>query len=190
MRRHSKRQNWKSQLNRNAFKEEKKEPQNALLQFQFSEKYKTEICKNFEQTKFCKFGNNCCFAHGDAELRTKLVSNEFYKTKTCRHFEQTGFCPYGQRCQYFHFQTNRVYGEILESLISKVNSSKFGLAGSFDEILMKTDNLWDKKTSAFDMLSTNLSSWRNAQGVGDSWNVLWDNFIYLNFYLNLRNWSF
>jgi len=31
--------------------------------------YKTQVCKNFEQTGQCKFATNCCFAHGDDELR-------------------------------------------------------------------------------------------------------------------------
>ena len=119
---------------------------NSPIQFQFSEKYKTEICKNFEQTKTCKFGNSCCFAHGEAELRTKIVSNEFYKTKICRHFEQTGFCPYGHRCQYFHFQGNRIYGDILESIFSKVGLGRNAFLGSLEEILSKNDMLLNKKT--------------------------------------------
>ena len=118
-----------------------KQPQTNLIQFQFSEKYKTEICKNFEQTKTCKFGNNCCFDHGLAELRIKMVSNEHYKTKGCRHFENSGFCPYGQRCQYFHFQNNRKYYEILDSLVNKVNSSRLSSSANFDEILSKIENL-------------------------------------------------
>lgn len=31
--------------------------------------YKTQICRNFVQTGVCKFQDNCCFAHGDEELR-------------------------------------------------------------------------------------------------------------------------
>ena len=135
-------------LKSNLPKLEKKTQPMALVQFQFSEKYKTEICKNFEQTKSCKFGDNCCFAHGESELRSKLVSNEFYKTKVCRHFEHVGFCPYGQRCQYFHFQNNRVFSEIWESIVSKAASNKLALNGNFDEFLTKTDNLFVKKTQS------------------------------------------
>lgn len=69
------------------------------------------------------------------------MSNEFYKTKICRHFEIAGFCPYGQRCQYFHFQSNRVYGELLESLSNKLNSSRLGFGANFDDILTKAENL-------------------------------------------------
>lgn len=32
--------------------------------------YKTLICKNFTKHGICKFGENCCFAHGTDELRT------------------------------------------------------------------------------------------------------------------------
>jgi len=32
--------------------------------------YKTQVCRNFEQTGVCKFADNCCFAHGYDQLRT------------------------------------------------------------------------------------------------------------------------
>jgi hypothetical protein len=31
--------------------------------------YKTQYCNNFKTLGHCKFGINCCFAHGDHELR-------------------------------------------------------------------------------------------------------------------------
>lgn len=31
--------------------------------------YKTQRCKYFDDTGNCKFGKNCSYAHGDAELR-------------------------------------------------------------------------------------------------------------------------
>ena len=132
---------FKSDLKRKQLKSDKKSAQNTLIQFQFSEKYKTEICKNFEQTKTCKFGNHCCFAHGENELRTKTVSNELYKTKICRHFKEAGFCPYGQRCQYFHFQSDKVYFEILDSLMNKINSNRLSSSSNLEQILVKIENL-------------------------------------------------
>lgn len=95
--------------------------QNNIKTFQNSRKYKTEICKNFELYQKCKFGENCCFAHGRNELRKKQAFNDFYKTKICKHFHRKGFCPYGNRCQYFHFQTNSIYKELLETLVKKIN---------------------------------------------------------------------
>lgn len=32
--------------------------------------YKTQICRNFEETGLCKFSINCVYAHGKAELRS------------------------------------------------------------------------------------------------------------------------
>ena len=49
----------------------------------------------------CKFGENCAFAHGDAELKQrKLTFN--YKTKACKQFFELGYCSYGSRCQFSH----------------------------------------------------------------------------------------
>lgn len=31
--------------------------------------YKTQRCKYFDQEAQCKFGKNCSYAHGDADLR-------------------------------------------------------------------------------------------------------------------------
>lgn len=94
--------------------------QSTLRNFQNGIKYKTEICKNFVLYKNCKFGINCCFAHGKNELRKKKDFNFFYKTKICKHFHQKGFCPYGNRCQYFHFNSNKIFNELLDTLIKKI----------------------------------------------------------------------
>ena len=31
--------------------------------------YKTTLCKNFQETGFCKYRQNCVYAHGEVELR-------------------------------------------------------------------------------------------------------------------------
>lgn len=88
--------------------------------FAQSQKYKTEICKNFELKGKCRWGENCCFAHGKAELRKKTLFNYFYKTKICKHFHKNGYCPYASRCQYFHFKTYQKFQELLESFSNKL----------------------------------------------------------------------
>ncbi len=65
-------------------------------------KYKTELCKTFENTKFCPYGNKCRFAHGKDELfvKSNIVYN--YKKKQCKSFYKDNFCLYGSRCLFKH----------------------------------------------------------------------------------------
>ncbi|CAD8087318.1 unnamed protein product [Paramecium sonneborni] len=69
---------------------------------EYTKKKKTELCKNFQLTKFCKFGDECSFAHGYQELQAKTHLHQKYKTKRCNRYFNEGFCPYGIRCQYLH----------------------------------------------------------------------------------------
>lgn len=46
----------------------------------FQQKFKTEICLNWELSK-CKFGSECTFAHGDHELLVKSHIHSNYRTK-------------------------------------------------------------------------------------------------------------
>ena len=63
--------------------------------------YKTELCESFSTKGFCRYGNNCQFAHGLQELKFKERSNKF-RTKPCVNWLKTGSCPYGQRCCFKH----------------------------------------------------------------------------------------
>ena len=49
--------------------------------FNPSEKYKTELCKKFQSTGFCPYGNKCRFAHGKEELITKIQNANYKKEK-------------------------------------------------------------------------------------------------------------
>lgn len=64
--------------------------------------YKTELCRNWEETNHCRYGMKCQYAHGAADLR-ELDRHPKYKTQKCRTFHQTGSCPYGARCTFRHF---------------------------------------------------------------------------------------
>ncbi|KAL6091559.1 hypothetical protein STEG23_025237 [Scotinomys teguina] len=66
-----------------------------------SERYKTELCRPFEESGICRYGQKCQFAHGSQELRT-LSRHPKYKTEPCRTFHSSGFCPYGTRCHFIH----------------------------------------------------------------------------------------
>ena len=64
------------------------------------------MCKNWELFGDCFYKDNCSFAHGELELRNKILvqnsNNQKYKTKPCRSFIEKSFCPFGNRCQYTH----------------------------------------------------------------------------------------
>ncbi|XP_036390759.1 mRNA decay activator protein ZFP36L2-like [Megalops cyprinoides] len=66
-----------------------------------STRYKTELCRPFEENGTCKYGEKCQFAHGFHELRN-LSRHPKYKTERCRTFHSSGYCPYGPRCHFIH----------------------------------------------------------------------------------------
>ena len=88
-----------SQKNDNIFHYNEKEKSEEYNNFKT--KWKTEICRNWEMYGECKYGNNCAFAHGDSELKTRKLSFN-YKTKACKQFFELGYCSYGIRCQFSH----------------------------------------------------------------------------------------
>ena len=66
-------------------------------------RYKTELCRPFEESGKCKYGDKCQFAHGKHELR-HMVRHPKYKTELCRTYHSSGLCPYGPRCHFIHNQ--------------------------------------------------------------------------------------
>ena len=64
-------------------------------------KKKTELCKNYELYHDCYYGDNCCFAHGEDELRDNILI-PCYKTKLCKSFIDNKVCNFGTRCSYLH----------------------------------------------------------------------------------------
>ena len=63
----------------------------------FQTKYKTELCKNWIEVGFCRYKDQCMFAHGHNEVM--LPKNEpMRKDKNCKTFFKTSQCPYGVRC--------------------------------------------------------------------------------------------
>ncbi|CAG7838656.1 unnamed protein product [Allacma fusca] len=69
-----------------------------------SSRYKTELCRPFEEFGTCKYGDKCQFAHGAAELR-RMTRHPKYKTEQCKTFHTLGLCPYGHRCHFIHNET-------------------------------------------------------------------------------------
>lgn len=85
----------------------------------FYVKYKTEMCRNWENGK-CEFGGTCAFAHGPDELRERTLLPTNYRTKKCKQFYELGYCLYGTRCQFKHRNFSPPAVTIKESrLVSK-----------------------------------------------------------------------
>lgn len=68
---------------------------------QQTSRYKTEMCRPFQENGTCKYGEKCQFAHGNVEVRN-VNRHPKYKTDLCRTYHSVGFCPYGPRCHFVH----------------------------------------------------------------------------------------
>lgn len=64
-------------------------------------RYKTELCRPYQENGSCKYGEKCQFAHGMPDLRS-VNRHPKYKTDLCRTYHSVGFCPYGPRCHFIH----------------------------------------------------------------------------------------
>ena len=79
----------------------------------------------------CKYGENCAYAHGIENLRSKVTNTTAYRTKKCIQFFDNGYCPYGSRCQFKHqlkdnivnnpYDKGMSYKKILD-IISKIEN--------------------------------------------------------------------
>lgn len=87
-------------------------------------KYKTEMCRTWQEKGVCSYGKKCMFAHGKEELMDKEFAGG-YKSKICRSYHKKFFCPYGLRCMFIH--GNRDLGQILAKnfYMRKMNSINF-----------------------------------------------------------------
>ncbi|KAM3129836.1 hypothetical protein pb186bvf_018046 [Paramecium bursaria] len=87
---------------------------------EYTKKKKTELCKNYALVGFCRYGDECSFAHGDTELLPKGHLHQKYKTKPCKRFFKQGYCPYGIRCQYIHDELKDIQSKEFERYLHDV----------------------------------------------------------------------
>ncbi|RKP40202.1 hypothetical protein BJ085DRAFT_18778, partial [Dimargaris cristalligena] len=66
-----------------------------------SKLYKTELCRSYMDTGYCRYSNQCKFAHGEVDLRRR-DRHPRYKSEICRSFWNHGTCRYGSRCDFRH----------------------------------------------------------------------------------------
>ncbi|KAM9840667.1 mRNA decay activator protein ZFP36L1b [Aulostomus maculatus] len=126
-----------------------------------SSRYKTELCRPFEENGSCKYGDKCQFAHGMHELRS-LSRHPKYKTELCRTFHTIGFCPYGPRCHFIHNAEER-RGPPPLSALNKMERPRLQHSFSFAGF-PSSSGLQDSPTSVTPppILSTeDLSEWQS-----------------------------
>lgn len=75
-------------------------------------RYKTELCRHWQENGFCPHNMQCLFAHGLAELKPFRGRHRKYKTQLCKAFHNKGFCSFGPRCSYIHSGVDIIPGAI------------------------------------------------------------------------------
>mmetsp|Transcript_41807 Transcript_41807/g.63181 ORF Transcript_41807/g.63181 Transcript_41807/m.63181 type:complete len:328 (-) Transcript_41807:43-1026(-) len=50
----------------------------------------------------CYRGDNCTYAHGHEELKSRSQAEACYKTRSCTYFQEKGTCPKGITCTFAH----------------------------------------------------------------------------------------
>ena len=119
---------------------------------QIEQKYKTELCKKFQSTGKCPYGNKCKFAHGKAELVSKIQGAN-YKKKHCKTFYEKGYCPYGSRCNFQHderkFKDINLSYFYLQLLLQK----KIGLLANENHNFEKISKLVNGRLPVFENLN-------------------------------------
>lgn len=82
-----------------------------------SQRYKTELCRSYQETGLCKYAEKCQFAHGYHEIRS-LNRHPKYKTILCRTYHCTGYCKRFYIENIFRIDLNLLFHRSLWSTMS------------------------------------------------------------------------
>ena len=115
-------------------------------------KYKTELCKKFQSTGFCPYGNKCQFAHGKEELISKFHGVN-YKKEKCKSFYQKGYCPYGNRCNFQHDERKFTDVNFSYFYFRIYLLEKFGFLNSNNKYNEKAKFILNKRLNVFKSLT-------------------------------------
>lgn len=136
--------------------------------------YKTELCRSWDDTGFCRYGKKCQFAHSQKELRN-LMRHPKYKTEMCDSFHTVGVCPYGNRCHFVHNDIEALRPRESEPAAKALPLRKnitLGSLQSQDEFSYGIESEWPKIDSS-DSLPVKHNS-RSLNSIG-SMNSVWRN---------------
>lgn len=129
-------------------------------------KYKTEICRNWEMEGYCRFGDECTFAHGGDELNRRASMPANYKTKVCKQFtDEPFYCPYGEKCQFIHINitkkdqtSNRTpsYTEMLNETLNQIEK-RLKHCDNFEHFELPKSHFKNKRLPIFTSITANTS---------------------------------
>lgn len=151
---------------------------------QLDPKYKTELCKTFEDKKICPYGNSCRFAHGKTDLLVPIEENPKFRVKVCNSFHNDGICMYGQRCHFKHEKQSlenvkRLYyipliqaSSFSSSLLANLNSLDNCNLSTFEKFQVpqtkkSTESTSSATTSINEMLSSNVNNLNNVNSLNN-----------------------
>jgi butyrate response factor 1 len=130
-------------------------------------RYKTELCRSFQENGTCKYGDKCQFAHGHNELRS-MMRHPKYKTELCKTFHASGYCPYGPRCHFVHDTSLDIQKPSNNSISIKTNSKNkenTGLLMCADEKFQFTSDsfsVMNSKENDYTFTSSKVSTYSNS----------------------------
>lgn len=81
-------------------------------------RYKTELCRQWEELGYCEYDDRCLFAHGIYELKPLPNRHPKYKTEKCSAFHDQGFCSFGPRCSFIHSKVDPA--DLLEKVLTNL----------------------------------------------------------------------
>lgn len=94
-------------------------------------RYKTELCRQFEELGVCEYGDRCLYAHGTFELKQMPNRHPKFRTERCSAYHDLGYCMFGPRCSFLHQKEDWV--ALLREIHEKVEKEPWPNFNSVDE---------------------------------------------------------
>lgn len=119
-----------------------------------AQRYKTELCRSFQEHGTCKYGEKCQFAHGFQELRS-MNRHPKYKSELCRTFHAAGYCPYGPRCHFVHEINSDLQKEKTDRWVDNtINNNTWGNNISTKPAFGSNSSLFSHEFTGWDNMPT------------------------------------
>lgn len=81
-------------------------------------RFKTELCRQYDELGACDYGDRCMYAHGVEELKQLPYRHPKFKTERCSAFHDLGYCMFGPRCSFVHHR------DTLEQIVQKIQQDQ------------------------------------------------------------------